>query len=502
MVASLPAFVWQAVNLFRQNRKTFWKSAGFLGIAAILVAVWPFGKYFWGLLRIFSETARVNSPWAADVWQIDSAPFFEVLLGNVVLVMPLISLLAAFVIIWHGRRESRSFVAFFLSSFIILFAFASVSYGFSRTGWAPYLRQSQVLLTILLPLLAGILVYIPSRVIRTVCLGVFLCFTPLWPRYIPSPMYFFKSARDFPAMEEVDLQDAEGFGLPHLGVGFFPADHLQEEAAVKKVLDAVLAPNETFLDLTMHGLHYFSSQRKMVTEYPIYYVYPGDRPQLRALEALRDNDVRVALLDPISFDQSPSPLRTYYLYRYALLRGLPLEVTASKTLLMPPEYFARLDLIPPNPAQTLQMLDKQFPMTQFSYLPGVWGRGYLEFSKDLQLVRELTAGPEQADGNRPSIDFELQPSLRGADAGLLVLDMEMPEDFEGDGFLRWVIGDLPEEKNQIQFKPIKGVNIIPRWTPLPAGCWQIPSHICRSSHRLPIPNLRLTVKKSGIQNPR
>src|SRR4030042_1195476 len=135
--------------------------------------------------------------------------------------------------------------------------------------------------------------------------------------------------------------------------------------------------------------HYFSSQRKLITEYPVYFVYPGENPQLRAIEKLRNHNVRVTLLEPWHWDKAPSPLRTYYLYRYALLHGLPFEITPTKTLLLPPEYIERLGLTPPNPTQTLQLLDKQFPRNDFSYYPGVWGRGYKKFAADLRLVLEL-----------------------------------------------------------------------------------------------------------------
>ena len=83
------------------------------------------------------------------------------------------------------------------------------------------------------------------------------------------------------------------------------------------------------------------------------------------------------------------------------------------------------------------LLDKQFPLTDFGYLPAVWGRGYQDLVKDWQLVRVLTNPQEQA-ANQEVTRLLLQPSLRGVDAGLLVLDItEIPAALKGNVELRW-----------------------------------------------------------------
>jgi hypothetical protein len=461
VVASLPAFLWQAAKLFRQDRKMFYKMAGFLSAAGFVMVVWPFSGYFWGLLRIFRETARINSPWGANSWKIDSTPFFEVLLGNAVLIIPLVSLVVALIILRRGRQQIKYFVAFTLCSFVMIYAFASISYGFSRIDSSPYVRQYQVLLNILFPLLAGVIAYVPSRTVLAGCLGALLCIGALRPASISSPGNFLHTARYLPTLARGEIQDAGKFGLPNLGVGRFPTGELEEESALKQALDRALAPDETFLDLTMEGLHYFSSQRKLITEYPVYYVYPGDASQLRAVEELQRHNVGVSLLEPDTYDASPSSLRAYYLYRYALLHGLPWEITPQETLLLPPEYFSKMGLSFPDPTQTLRMLDKQFPMTDLFYLPAVWGRNYQEFAVDSRPVRELTIVHDQLDNGGISIEYALQPRLRGVDAGLLALDIEMPENLESNVELRWVDETLPAEVNRIQFIARNGTHIIP-----------------------------------------
>jgi hypothetical protein len=461
VIATVPAFLWQFIKLFKQNRKDFWKATVFLGGGGVAMTIWPFGGYFWGLLRIFRETASVNSPWAANGWNVNSIPFVQVLLGNALMIMPLVSIIATIIIVKRGYRQPKRFVAFFLLFFVLLYSFLGISYGFSRTDWQPYLRQLQVLLAVLLPLLAGLMAYVPSKVIQVGSLGVLFSLVALLQPVIASPRSFLINARKFPVLAKEEIQDASKFGLPHLGIGRFPEGHLQEESALKEALDGILAPDETYFDLTMEGLHYFSSQRKLITEYPVYYVYPGDIPQLRAIEQLEANDVNVTLLDSSwFFDESPSSLRAHYLYRYALLNGLPLEITTKKTLLLPPKYFSKLDLSPPDLEETLILLDKQFPMTDFAYLPGAWGRGFNKTITNLVFVHQLEINSIQTNGDKKASNV-LFPPLQGVDAGLLILTLDIPTNPKSHITIQWESKYHPNEKNQIQFTAINGVNIVP-----------------------------------------
>lgn len=461
VVASLPAAIWQAVKLFRQNRKIFWRMAGFLSVCGVIVALWPFGKYFWALIRLFREFSNANSALTGNSWIMGNTPIMEVVLGNAMLAMPVMALVAAMILLRRGLHSSKSFIAFLLCSFIVLYNFISISYGFSRTDGIPYTRQFTTFMSMLLPLIAGMMAYIPSRVVKAGCIGILLCFSAIWPNTVPTPLNYLQTQRDYQKLANNEIQNAAEFGLPDLGMGHFPEGNLETEQTIKQALDRVLAPDETFLNLTMDGMHYFSSQRKVVTEHIVYYDYPGDQSQLRAINELRNHNVNVTLLEPTYYDMSPSSLRTYYLYRYALLHGLPFEISPRLTLLMPPEYFARIGATPPDAAQTLLLLDKQFPLTDFGLLPPVWGKGYQGFAGDLHLVRDLTFGQGQGDVGGSFIKYALQPSLRGVDAGLLVLDIEMPENYDTNAEIRWIDETLPSEVNRISFIARKGTNIVP-----------------------------------------
>ena len=461
VVASFPAYVWQAVILYKSNRKYFWLVHGILILWALCFFVGPFSDYFWGLLRIFSETARVNGPWAANVWEMGNSPFFAAVLGNAVIVAPLVAVIAAIVIIRSGNKENAPLAVFMLSSLVLVYSFCATSYGFSRTDWHAYLRQFQNLVTVLPLTMIVLMAWVRKRSVLWACLVTILCFMIFQPRNLPFPGQVLAKASTIPTESSLKLQDAGLFGLPHLGIGKFPPGHLEEEQALKEGLDRFLAPEETFLDLTMEGLNYYCSQRPMVTEYPVYYVFPGDAPQFRAIDQLRRHNVRVSLLDPFFFDNSPSPLRAHYLYRFGLLNGLPMEISPRKTLLMPPEYFSRAGITAPNKAEALQLLDKQFVQDNLNLIPVVWGRGYRKFAKDLHLVRTLKPAEVIVNGSTKEFRYPISAPLRGTEAGLLVIDVDMDPNAIWTMTARWPDGDIPASNNHIKFILGKGTLIIP-----------------------------------------
>jgi hypothetical protein len=461
VVAGLPAFFWQAAVLYKSNRKYFWRVGGLLILWALAFMVGPFSGYFWGLFRIFSETARVNSPWAANFWQMDASVFLATVMGNAVIVAPLLAAIAAVVMVRSGNKENALLAGFMLFWFVLLYSLSSVSYGFSRTDSRAYCRQFQVLVTLLPIILTVLLARVSKRVVVSACLAVILGFMALEPHGLPRPRESLARAATLPRASSEQIQDAGLFGLPHLGLGSFPAGHLEEERALKEGLDRYLASEETFLDLTMEGMHYYSSQRPMATEYPVYYVYPGDPPQFRAIDQLRRRQVRVSLLDPVFFDETPSGLRTHYLYRFGLLGGLPLEISPQKTILMPPEYFARAGVPMPDRAEALQLLDKQFPQRDVFFTPLVWGRGYHRLAKDLSLVRTLEPAEVVGKGADREFHYSLDPPLAGTEAGLLVLEVEADPEQVGPMSVHWEDGSLPEANNRMRFMAGRGVLIIP-----------------------------------------
>jgi hypothetical protein len=462
VAASLPGALFQAWQLRRQAWPQIAAVLAFGLVIAGLVFIWPFGGNFRGLMRILMETAAVNSHWAAD-----PSPGFitspkKILAFLSFFIIPLLAIAAARYT--RGRygdkdRNAANTAGRFTMAFVLIYTVCSISYAFARMDGIVYARSYQVAMT-----LAGVLALAIGRFCRpgqarTVLLLILLLLALSMPWHIIKPSHLWKGgAEPWPTFAAV--ADGRDFGLPNLGQGRFSERFLTEEAAVRRALDRVLAPDETFLDLTMEGLHYFTSERKLWTEYPVYYVYPGDKPQKRALEVIARKRIYVSLLDSsMVFDNSPVNLRGYYLYRYALLTGLPWEISPTKTILMPAEYFKRIGSNPPGTLESLHLLDKQFPDLDFEYLPSVWGRG---FTKWRNILTEILNWDNQLD-NSVSIHHTFLPpqGLRGKDGGLLLIDIDLQSSAQAPLEITWHNADWPDETNKITFTARNGLNLIP-----------------------------------------
>lgn len=462
VVAGLPAFVWQAIVLHRTNRKDFIKIFGILIVWALMFFIGPFSDYFWGLIRTYLEIAGVNSPWAANSWSLDQEIFLKVLLGNAVIAAPLLAAIAGLVIWRFGKLKTAPLAAFMVFSLVTVYALCAISYGFSRVDGCAYLRQLQVLFSILPVMVAVVLAFVPKRSVFLACTAlVLICISMMGQLKLPTPGQGLALSSNPPGVGAQELADAGKYGLPHLGIGKFPPGHLGEEQALKKSLDRFLTPKETFLDLTMVGLHYFSSQRPMVTPYPVYYVYPGDAPQFRAIKRLRRHNVRASLLETLSFDDSPSSLRAHYLYRYGLLNGIPFQITPSKSLLMPLENYRHAGVEVPEKAKALELLDRQFPERRLNFIPVVWGRGYQKFAPGLDLIRDL-GKPEVTRKDFSRVFHYPMPSpMQGVKAGLLVLDIAMDPNESVLMTARWTEKGSDHPKHYVQFQARAGTLIVP-----------------------------------------
>ena len=458
VIASFPGAFMQSVHLFSVNRRKFFLIATCAVITSVAVICWPFGEYFWGLIRIFTETAAINAPWAANsaVWWARRPDIL--LAGYGFFLLPLLAFYSVNVIASDPTVDKHAiYAATAVFLFIVVYLFVGISYGFSRMDYRLVTRQSWIVMSLIPVLFLTILLYCPIKNMKRNTLFILIIIFANRVE-IPFPgkaLFEKKSFAEVDPSKEVLLH----YSSESLGIGFYPLNYQKEAHSVRTVLDSILAPDETFLNLSMDGMHYISSGRKLLTEYPVYYVYPGDKPQLRALKVLDLNRVCVTLLDHSQvFDESPVNLRTFYLYRYALQHGLPLKISPTKTLLMPREYFTRIGLTAPDDVAAIRLLDEQFPDKDLGLIPNVWGRGFAKFRDKLHPVHDFVRPLSDEPGTSL---LHLAKPLKGADGGLLVLELTMEGDKEIPCTVYWR-NELPDTgKNYVTFIARSGTHIVP-----------------------------------------
>ncbi|MDR1952198.1 MAG: hypothetical protein LBQ37_01630 [Elusimicrobiota bacterium] len=475
VAASLPAVLYQIIVLYKSNKKTFYK-VGIFGLClAFVVMIYPFGEYFRGIIRIVSETAAVNGVFAGTPFrQVYKMSFDQMLHISMFFIMPMISVFTAYLLRKYCGKDNKktaAFVGFFVISFCFLYALSSISYSFSRLWDLSYARYSQTIMITASILSIAICAFIENKKVK---IGAFLfLLIIIWYSNSGNSVrgLYNRGMYHIPNTKS-EITDGADFGVDRIGKGFLSKDFVEDEKLVKESLDKILDKDETFLDMTLNGLHYYVSDRKLWLEYPVYYVYPGNKPQRRAVEILKDKNIKVSLLDLRDVDDRINiNTRSYHLYRYALLNGLPWEISEYKTILMPAEYFKKIGKNPPDKLQTLKILDKHFPRHSgetdydpekelfFAHLPAVWGNGYKGFKKNLIEINSF-----EFSNKNPRIEWEYVFShyIKGIDGGLLYIDiLDLAGGDTAYMTINWINDEFPNEINEVCFIAHKGINLVP-----------------------------------------
>lgn len=483
VLATMPAAGWQAVALWRQERGQVWKIVAFFLALALVVMIWPFGRYFHGLMRMFLETGEVNNAWAATrSFTVHYLGGFLVRPWDILIVLAYALLpMLAFVMALYLRqnRDNRlaGAVGWSFFGFVGLYTLVTLSYAFAC---AYYWRSYQVSVSLAVVSILVVWLFCRNKPVKYATLAVFFLIMACYARIIPNLNVFnlesspFVAASRGLAVEAPNRPFVDGadYGLPRFGRGQFffempnQAEYLLMMSSAGKVLDKVLDPDETFFNLANDGSDYFLLDRKLPTEYPFPNLYPGDRAQKRAVRELERQQIKTSVWYPDFINGNkpainPFFLRTYHLYRYAVTQGLPLMVSPSLFLIIPGDRFERLGLTPPDKAEILRRYDlmRQPGPIHLRYLPMTWGRGFESFKKELILkIQELPGGSVT---DRSGVwEYSFEEPVRGLDSGLLVLDLEI------DGALdlfevSWVIEELPGEVNRMLFLAGNGLHIVP-----------------------------------------
>lgn len=456
--AVIPFAVYQAVQLFHENKRRFLLTLIPLFIFAFCLFVQPFGEEFRGLVRMYFETGSENAAWGAVDWFLEYDLFAEAIIGNILLIFPLAAL-CIFLIVWKSNAAAALKVnTSGLCLTIILLSLIGLSYGFSRTDYQAYQRQFTLAASILFS--AGTLLTVYFFQKRTVLIfsGLLFLFMVLQPPELLSPSKFIQSASAYPFISESKIIDAEAeYGLKNVGTGVIPRDYLESEALIKNSFDRVLEPDESFLNLTVNGSHYYITGRKVPVEYSTYYDFVGNSSELRGLDRMKTNKIQTALIDSVMLEYSPAPLRTYYFYREALIGKAPWKISEDKVILMPPAYFEKAGIPCPDTKESLEIFDTLFPTDILHAFPSVLGRNPNAVLKGTTTIQTVTAKQK----NSAAVQIIPSTPINGSEAGLLRFDLKLKNMDSAEIVMTWTNGAAPDAKNTLSFIAENGTMIVP-----------------------------------------
>lgn len=219
--------------------------------------------------------------------------------------------------------------------------------------------------------------------------------------------------------------DGAAQGLPRLGAGRIEAEHLARLAGVNRTLNMLLAPGETFLDLTNRAAQYFYFDRPPPIEAGAIYNLYNTPGQLRAVERLARNPPPAVLAqaDTIVFDGGPTGYRAPLVYRHVVQNYAPVEID-GRVWLLAPDRLQRAGIAPHDVNEAdLELLDRAFRQADVRWLPYSWGRSYDDLRERMRSVATLTPAMRPADAREATYDL-MSLRLSGDAAGLLSFSLK------------------------------------------------------------------------------
>lgn len=307
----------------------FWRNPGqraWRGIGASLIVLVALGLFtplfpmLFGAIRYVAENGPINQvaygiPWSHS-WRLGAktAFVFEAIRMSWVAVP-----IACLAIIYiggadHTRRKTVLLPAVVILLFVLLLIPYSMGRidpgGVSRPGLSAMFGWA-----VLLPVAAWHVVKPNNRctlILVAAGMSAALGFTPL--------SFSGLASCAFPYVVVAPLKDGRSVGLANIGKAYVQDDQWNRLTALNALLNAKLAPDETYLDLTSRNAQYFYLNRRPIMAVTAPYNLVAPSQQKREVERLSQSLPRLALLEGanIVHDGGGLALRNPYLYLFLL----------------------------------------------------------------------------------------------------------------------------------------------------------------------------------------
>lgn len=436
-------------SLYRADpRRLLVVLAAIAAVAVVLLAATPLGSMVLGALRYGAEQSQINSTahgiaWRDSFGHADSNPWaFEAMRASFVLVVLWAGVLVARALCRPGDPSTRRVLAYavpvlLIGLLFVIRAAGRIDAGASRLGIASVWAFA---------MLAPMLLFASVRV-RGVhyfawiaALGFLL---PYSGSLAPSYASNFDPIDATPFDVSLNSRSIQG---GRLGAAVAHPSHLARIVAVRSVLDQVLDPQETYLDLSgRHAMYYYVERRPPVESASTYNLV-GERQQARAIRSLREAHLPAILLsaDNIVHDGGPLSLRSNLVYREVLLStGYRLATIGTQVWMIRDDRVSRLPpgeanvVLALNDPAALAMLDPIYRREDLEAVPASWGRSAASLDPTLSTVLQLPAGMSVVahavlragpdayaiTGGDPYVRFDIADRhLSGRQAGVMSFD--------------------------------------------------------------------------------
>lgn len=325
VVSSISVVMLHLVRLDGLRQFDWKRNAVMLAVlVGVLAAFTPLLAILQGAIRYVLENGPINQVAYGIPWQwswavaqdrsktvlVYSLEFFRMFW----IWIPLVA--AVLVILLVRKRECRNYLLG-VNVPILLFASLMVPYTMGRIDPGAMSRPgvfANFAWAILLPMLLMPLLASRGRAVLAACVG-FVCAA------IGLASVNKDGLRSVREMNQVDnMWSGSELGLVNIGTGLVDPQHVDRLVRINRQLSSVLAPRETYLDLTGRNAQYMYFDRPPPISTTAPYNLAAIKQQRRVVEELKMSLPRVALIeaDNINHDGGGMALRTHLLYRFVL----------------------------------------------------------------------------------------------------------------------------------------------------------------------------------------
>jgi|GEM_PF-4044970 len=336
---------------------------------------------------------------------------------------------------WRARFSEAST---FIAGFSILFFCSVIPYIFGRVGNEGLDRVGAVTILSLAFALPFFLAYGREKLTLTLLallLGASALRSFSFLKGFTGPAALAVAASH---PEEAISRQAVQPGDPEkLGAPLATGKEIEAQRELARFLNAHLAPNEGYLDLTNSQLLYFVHNRRAPYVYPSHLLAANELVQNRIVNALDKNPPKLVLVSgDISHEHSKAALRSYRVYRWLMSHGYTKVVESDRGTY---QFLVRAEGEDANKAD-LVSLRTFFRNDELDLLPLSWGRGWEKMKKRFGEPKPLFVKPiiDGESAGAKLLRFSFARREKGSEADYLLLEApayrgEVRVSFSGHG---------------------------------------------------------------------
>lgn len=332
ITAMSPLALWFLWRVYQDKRKQLWIALASVAIALLVVGVLtPIPEMLFGAIQYVLENGPINQVAYGVEWYISwantgsySGSLYELFRISWIL-LPI----SAIYLLWAYRKDVDRRISVYsvavpillLVTFMIPYSMGRIDPGFpSRMGLLSIFSW-----TFLLPLLLWDHLNSTKRIGFLLLIALFASgqgmSTPSINKFVTAMNQTLPSS---------NMKDGVEAGFLKMGRGIVEEWHWDRLTHLKKTMDRILQPGETYLDLTGHNAHYFYLNRPPVISVTAPYNMAPIPQQKRIVAGLMESLPRIVLLEDSVYniynDGGKLSLRTPVLYRFILTHYQPVWV--------------------------------------------------------------------------------------------------------------------------------------------------------------------------------